>query len=84
MLFRTVRMLETELRHGQLDEELLQSIDQQLEHGIATTSRAMVLRPLVDALRESTITPRAELHGDTIRACERLMDAIETIALGLR
>src|SRR5690606_21447655 len=58
-LTRTVLMLETELRHGHLDEELLADIDQQMEHGIGSDPRCAGLRELVDALRESTITPRA-------------------------
>jgi hypothetical protein len=33
----------------------------------------------VDALRESTLTPRAELHADTIRAGEQLKNAIDGV-----
>lgn len=75
-LRRTVLMLQTELRHGRLEEEILQDIDQQMERGIATDGRCASLIPAVDKLRESTLTPRAELLGDTIRACDKLMDAI--------
>lgn len=78
-LTRTVLMLETELRHGHLDEELLADIDRQMEHGIGSDPRCAGLRELVDALRESTITPRAELYGDTIRACEKLKDAVDAV-----
>lgn len=78
-LRRTVLMLETELRHGQVDEELIQDIDAQLESGLAVDARCEHLRIPVDALRESTLTPRLELHRDTIRACEKLQDSIEAI-----
>ncbi|HMZ49603.1 MAG TPA: hypothetical protein PLP28_11535, partial [Flavobacteriales bacterium] len=68
-LHRTVLMLETELRHGRVDEELIAGIDAQMERGIATAHGCEGLRALVDALRESTLTPRAELLSDTIRGC---------------
>lgn len=78
-LSRTVLMLETELRHGRLDTELLDGIDQQMERGIAADPRCGRLRERVDALRESTMTPRAELLADTVRACEKLRDAIDAV-----
>jgi hypothetical protein len=78
-LRRTVEMLRTELRHGHLDEELITSIDAQLEDGIGTDPRSAELRAFVDALRENTLTPRAELLADTIRACDKLGDAIEGV-----
>lgn len=78
-LRRTVLMLQTELRHGHMDEALITEIDQQMEHGIGTDPRCEELRGPVDALRESTMTPRTELFPDTIRACEKLKDAIEGI-----
>lgn len=78
-LRRTVLMLQTELRHGHVDEGLIAEIDQQLDHGLGVDSRCERLPAAVDALRENTMTPRAELHGDTIRACERLKDEIEAI-----
>lgn len=78
-LNRTVLMLETELRHGRVDEELLDDIDQQMERGIALDPRCTGLREAVDALRESTMTPRAELLGDTVRSCEKLRDSIEEV-----
>ena len=78
-LRRTVLMLETELRHGHVDEALIQDIDAQLESGLAVEARYEPLRIPVDALRESTLTPRPELHRDTIRACEKLQDSIEAI-----
>ena len=83
-LRRTVHMLETELRHEHLDEELLGHIEQQMEQGIATESRCVALVPMVDALRESTLTPRAELYRDTIRACEKLKDKLEGVVGRLR
>ena len=75
-LYRTTLMLETELRHGHMDLSLIEEIDQRMEQGIGSEPVCAALPPLVDALRESTITPRPELHGDTIRACEKLKDAI--------
>ncbi len=50
-----------------------------MEDGIATEPRCTGLRAPVDALRESTLSPRAELFGDTIRACEKLSDAIDEV-----
>ena len=82
-LRRNVLMLQTELRHGHLDEQLLAEIEQQLEDGIATDVRSEGLRREVDALRESTLTPRPELFSDTIRACEKLNDAIEGVVNAL-
>lgn len=82
-LRRTVEMLRTELRHGHLDEELITAIDAQLEDGIGTDPRSAELRGYVDALRESTLTPRAELLVDTIRACDKLSDAIEGVVAKL-
>ena len=78
-LSRTVLMLETELRHGRVDEDLVGAIDQQMEGGIGSDPRAVGLPVLVDSLRESTLTPRTELLGDTIRACEKLRDAIDAV-----
>ena len=72
-------MLETELRHGTLDEELLADIDRQLEEGIATDPRCAGLRELVDALRESTLTSPPELYRNAVRACEKLKDAMEEV-----
>ncbi|MBL7964668.1 MAG: hypothetical protein JNM31_12595 [Flavobacteriales bacterium] len=78
-LRRTVGMLRTELRHGRLDDELMARIDTLLEDGIGTDVRSAELRGFVDALRESTLTPRAELVADTVRACDKLSDAIEGV-----
>lgn len=78
-LRKNVLMLETELRHGRVDEVLLAQIDILMERGIASEPRCAELPGRVDALRESTITPRPELHSDTIRACAKLMDAIEDV-----
>lgn len=78
-LRRSTLMLETELRQGRVDEELLADIDLKMEHGIASDPRCTDLPERVDALRESTITPRPELLSDTLRACARLRDAIEGV-----
>lgn len=78
-LRRTVLMLQTELRNDHVDEGLIADIDQQLANGIATDARCEGLRACVDALRESTLTPRAALYRDTIRACVELTDAIEEV-----
>ena len=78
-LRRTVGMLESELRQGNLDEALLADIDAMLEQGLGTDPRSSGLRGHVDALRESTLTPRPEFFRDTIRACEKLKDAIEGV-----
>jgi hypothetical protein len=78
-LRRTVLMLQTELRHGRIDEALIADIDQQMERGIAGEPRCAGLVMRVDALRESTLTPRAELLADTVRACEKLKDGIEEV-----
>lgn len=82
-LRRTVEMLRTELRHGHLDEELIAAIDAQLEDGLASDPRSAVLRGAVDALRENTLTPRGEMYADTIRACDKLSDAIEGVTAKL-
>lgn len=82
-LRRTVMMLRTELRHGHLDEELIASIDHQLEDGIGGDPRSAGLRAFVDALRESTLSPRAELLADTVRACDKLGDASEGVVVKL-
>lgn len=79
ILQRTVRALETELRHGHLDQKLFNSIDEQMEAGIATAPRGEGLRTHVDALRENTLTPRPELMADTVRASQKLQDAIEGV-----
>jgi hypothetical protein len=78
-LRRSADMLRTELRHGRVDEGLLAEIEDRMERGIGTDVRSESLRPLVDMLRESLITPRPELLQDTIRACDKLMDAVEGI-----
>lgn len=78
-LYRTVRMLETELRHGHLDEDLVAAIDRRMEDGIGSEPRCSELRAAVDALRESLMTPRPELFGDAIRACTTLMDRIDAV-----
>jgi hypothetical protein len=82
-LRRTVLMLESELRQEHLDEGLLAEIEKQLEDGIAGHPRCAILRQHVDALRESTLTPRKELYIDTVRACAKLKDAIEGVVNGM-
>lgn len=79
-LRRTVLMLETELRQGRLDEGLIAEIEARMEQGIAGEPRCARLPAHVDALRENTLTPRPELYADTVRACEKLRDAIEAVA----
>ncbi len=83
ILFRTARTLETELRHGHLDHDLLTSIDEQMEAGIATDPRSAGLRAVLDSLRENTLTPRAELLPDTVRAAQKLQDEIEGVLVRL-
>jgi len=78
-LRRTVDMLQTDLRHGRVNDKLLAEIETHMEHGIATEPRCTSLSAPVDALRESTLTPRPELYADTIRFCERLKDSIEDV-----
>ncbi|HQW87567.1 MAG TPA: hypothetical protein PLH93_10295 [Flavobacteriales bacterium] len=78
-LRRTVQMLETELRHGRLDEGLLADIESLMERGIAGDGRCTALVTGVDSLRENTLTPRPERIADTIRSCEKLKDAIEGV-----
>ena len=82
-LRRTVDMLQTELRHGRVDDGLVADIEVHMERGISTDHRCAQLRTFVDAIRESTMTPRKELLGDTIRACEKLKDAIEGVIASL-
>ncbi|MBK9149187.1 MAG: hypothetical protein IPM12_15385 [Flavobacteriales bacterium] len=83
-LSRTVLMLQTELRHGRVDEGLIADIEAQMEQGIALDARCTPLVGAVDALRESILTPRDELLNDTVRACEKLKDAIEESVVALR
>jgi hypothetical protein len=83
-LRRTVDMLQTDLRHGHLNDKLLTEIESHLEHGIAAEPRCARVRASVDALRESTFTPRPELRADTIRASEKLKDAIDGVLGGTR
>ena len=78
-LRRTVIMLQTELRLDHLDAELLAEIEEQMNHGISTDPRGARLSALVDALRESILTPRPELFRDATRAGEQLKDAIEVV-----
>ena len=75
-LQRSVVMLATELRNDHVDEELIAEIDSQIAT-IALDPRCETLRTQVDAVRESTLTPRKELMRDTVRICEQLKDAIE-------
>jgi hypothetical protein len=79
-LRRTVMMLGTELRRQHLDATLLADIENQMEHGIAGAPGCEKLRTLVDSLRESTLTPRPELFSDAVRACDKLIDALEEVS----
>lgn len=80
VLRRTVLMLQTELRHEHMDEELIAEIDQQMERGIATEARCAQLPAAVDAVRENALSMGEKRFDDTIRACERLKDKIEDVA----
>lgn len=77
-LQRSVVMLATELRNDHVDDGLITEIDSQIET-IALDPRCEGLREKVDAVRESTLTPRKELMRDTVRMCEQLKDAIEGV-----
>lgn len=79
MLRRAVLMLQTELRNDHIDEALVQEIDQQMERGIGTEARCALLPAAVDALRESAMSTRTAMLRDTIRACEKLKDAIDEV-----
>ena len=78
-LRRSVVMLQTEFRREHLDMELIAEIEKQMDHGISTDPVCAGLSTLVDSLRESTLTPRAELFRDAARSCEQLKDAIEEV-----
>ena len=77
-LRRTVVMLETELRNGRVDRQLLADLDRHMET-ISLDPRCAAQRDQVDHLRESTLTPRPELFRDAVRVCEKLKDAIEEV-----
>lgn len=83
VLRRTVLMLQTELRHEHMDEALIAEIDRQMEHGIGTELRCAKLPTAVDALRESALSTGMKRFDDTIRACEKLKDAIEVVVARL-
>ncbi len=72
-------MLRSELQQGMMDEALLADIDLQLEQGLAMEPRSAELRDHVDRLRESTLNSGSEMFADTIRAADKLNDAIEGI-----
>ena len=78
-LRRSVIMLQTEFRREHLDVELIAELEKQMDHGISTEPACTGLSALVDTLRESTLTPRAELFRDAARSCEQLKDAIEEV-----
>lgn len=78
-MHRTVLMLETELRREHLDNGLVAEIEAMMERGIATHERSAGLRDLVDALRETLLTPRPERCSDGVRLCRALRDAIDAI-----
>ena len=83
LLRRTVDTLETDLRRHHLSERLLDEVDSQMENGIAAEARCAGLGKLVDALRESVLTPREQLYQDAVRACWKLKDAIEGVVSGM-
>lgn len=76
-LKRTVDMLDTEFAQRRVDEGLLAELDLQLENGLANEPRAAELKPLIERLRENTLTPRTELYADGMGDCRRLKAAIE-------
>ena len=82
-LRRTVDMLQSDLRNGHITEKLMAEIETHMDHGIATEPRCEGLSARVDAVRESTLTPRPELHADTVRACEKLKSSIDGVLNGL-
>ncbi len=82
-LRRPLLMLVTLLHSERQDEGLLADIEKPGEFGMASHPRDATLRQHVDALRESTLTPRRELYTDTVRACVQLRDAIEGVMSGV-
>ena len=82
-LRRTVDMLQTDLRYGQVNEDLMAEIEAHMERGIASEPRCADLSERVDAVRESTLTPRPQLLTDTARACDRLKDAMDSVLSAL-
>ncbi len=78
-LRRAVDMLQADLHRGDLNAELIVEIEKHMDHGIATDVRCVGLSTRVDALRESTLTPRRALYADTARACEQLKSSIDEI-----
>lgn len=76
-LKRMMEMLETEFAHGRTDHGLLADIDRMLENGLARDPRLGGLKDRLDALRESTLSPRPELHADGVRDCRRIKVLIE-------
>lgn len=73
---RTVNMLRSDLGQGHLNHDLLVEIESLLDNGPGMDERCAGIVAMVDYLRESTLTPRKELFTDTIRACDKLKDAI--------
>ena len=76
-------MLQADLRDTHLNVELIAEIEHRMDHGISTDPRSAGLSNWVDALRESTMTPRRELFRDAARACEQLKEAIEVVLDGM-
>lgn len=76
-LKRMMEMLDTEFSHRRVDHGLLADIDRMLENGLSREPRLRDLKDRLDALRESTLSPRAELHADGVRDCRRIKVAIE-------
>ena len=81
-LHRALLMFETDLRPGHLDEDLVATMERQVDV-ILSDDRCNALRDRYDALRESTLTPRHEMMRDTVRACEQLKDLINAMAAEL-
>ncbi len=79
-LKRVLEQLESEFAHQRVDEGLLADIDRMLEDGLAADERVAELKDGLDDLRESTLSQRAELYADGIRACRGLKARIESLA----
>jgi hypothetical protein len=82
-LRRAVDLLQTELRHGHMDEQLIDEIDQQMERGISTHARCTALGAKVDVLRENSRSKGTKRFTDTLRACDKLRDGIEGVVNSL-
>jgi hypothetical protein len=78
-LRRTVDVLQTEIRNGHMDKQLIDEIDQQMERGISTDARCVALSTAVDVLRENSRSKGSKRFSDTLRATDKLKDGIEGV-----